>query len=80
MSTYTQLDRALKANGWRYDRGDEIFLDGAGKPLHYQKVLRPVPGMSLDAMASDQDYNYDHPPKRRTAKTAAKKVAREKAT
>ena len=78
MSTFTALDKALRAAGWRYDTGDECFFDG-GKWLDYRKIVKLVPGMNLEQLASYQDDKYDRLVKRRTVKKkAAKKVARKK--
>jgi hypothetical protein len=59
MTTFSQLDRALKAKGWRYDAGDEVFRDGNDRRLDYRRVLKLVSGMTLDELASYQDDEAD---------------------
>ncbi len=60
MTTFQQLDKALKARGWRYDIGQEQFIDGDGKAIRdCQKLTALVPGMTLDELASYQDDKHD---------------------
>jgi hypothetical protein len=78
MSTFTQVDKALRAAGWRYDTGEEEFFDGT-KRLTYRKILAFVLGMALDELASYQDDKFDRRGiMGRKGKQAAKKVMRKK--
>jgi hypothetical protein len=54
MTTFTDLDRALRQRGWHYDATNEEFRDG-NKRLDYRDVQKLVPGMTLDELASYQD-------------------------
>ena len=56
MTTFSQLDSALKSNGWCYDVGDEVFSGGKAR-LDHRSVLKLVPGMTLDELASYKDRN-----------------------
>jgi len=58
MTTFTKLDRAIRAKGWHYDAGDEVFRDG-NRRLDYRRVLKLVPRMTLDELASYQDDKAD---------------------
>jgi hypothetical protein len=57
MTTFKQLDRALRAKGWHYDAGDEVFHDRANRRLDYRGVVPLVPGLTLDKLASYQEDN-----------------------
>ena len=62
MITFQQLDKALKARGWRYDIGQEQFIDANGKAIRDRKLTALVRGMTLDELASYQDDKYDKGP------------------
>jgi hypothetical protein len=53
MTTFTDLDNALKAKGWRYQASHEQFYDG-NRELTWKDVLGLVPGMTLDELAGYQ--------------------------
>ena len=53
MTTFTDLDNALKAKGWRYQASHEQFYDG-NRELTWKDVLGLVPGMTMDELASYQ--------------------------
>jgi hypothetical protein len=60
MTTFQQLDKALRAKGWRYDIGEEQFFDGDGTMIRdYRKLTALVRGMTLDELLSYQDQQYD---------------------
>ena len=60
MTTFEQLDKALRAKGWRYDVGEEQFFDRAGNVIRgYGKLLALVPTMTRDELASYQDHQHD---------------------
>ena len=60
MTTFQQLDRALRSRGWRYDGGEEQFIDATRKVIRSAaKLLALVPGMTLDELASYQDDKAD---------------------
>jgi hypothetical protein len=58
MTTFDEIDAALKAKGWRYDRGDEVFRDRE-RVLKWEDVIGLVPGTTLDELASYQDDKAD---------------------
>jgi hypothetical protein len=58
MTTFEQIDNALRAKGWRYDRGDEVFREG-NRELGWEEVVGLVPSTSLDELASYQDGKSD---------------------
>ena len=53
MTTFTDLDDALKTKGWRYQASHEQFYDG-NRELTWKDVLGLVPGMTMDELASYQ--------------------------
>ena len=57
MSTFEELDYALKSRGWRYDRRQDQFLDGT-RVIDWQDVISLLP-RTLDALASHQDNQHD---------------------
>jgi hypothetical protein len=63
-NTFTQLDKALRTASYRYDSGEEEFFDATGKRLDYRKILKLVPGMNLQQLASYQDDKYEKRRKR----------------
>ena len=71
MSTYTALDKALRANGWRYDADNDEFRDKSGKRVAYGKLLKMVPGTAEDIFAAWAEAKGEK-------MRAAKKVARKK--
>jgi hypothetical protein len=58
MTTFGQIDQALRAKGWRYDRGDEVFRDG-DRVLVWEEVIGLAPGTTLGELTSYQDDRYD---------------------
>ena len=60
MTCFEQFDRALKAKGWTYVAGNEVFRTVGkrriGEPV---KLLALLPEMSLDELVSWQDDRYD---------------------
>jgi len=53
MTTFTDLDNALTAKGWRYQASHEQFYDG-NRELTWKDILGLVPGLTLDELASYQ--------------------------
>jgi hypothetical protein len=54
MMTFEQIGVALRAKGWRYDRGNELFMDG-DRVVEWEELLGIVPSTTLDELASYQD-------------------------
>ena len=61
MATFEEIDAALRAKGWRYDRGDEVFRDG-NRVLKWQEILGLVPGTTVEEVVSYQDGKCDQGP------------------
>jgi hypothetical protein len=75
MTTYAQLDKALRANGWRFGASEESFWAGS-KRVPYGKLLKMVPGTTECEFAA---WAEDKAAKMRTAKTKVAKKARRRA-
>jgi hypothetical protein len=58
MTIFEQIDAALRAKGWRYDRGNELFMAGE-RVLEWEKLVCLLPGLTLDELASYQDDRHD---------------------
>jgi hypothetical protein len=54
MTTFEEIDASLRAKGWYYDRGNELFMDG-DRVLQWEDVLSLVPGTTVDEVVSYQD-------------------------
>lgn len=59
MTTFEEIDGALRPKGWRYDRGNEVFKAGE-RVLEWEEVVSLVPSTTLDELASYQDDKADH--------------------
>jgi len=73
MSTYTALDKALRANGWTMDLEDASFRDKAGRRVAYSKLITMVPGTAEDIFAAWAEEKGE---KLRAAKKKAAKKGR----
>ena len=58
LSRFEQFERALKANGWTYDVGREVFRNRLGLVLGSESLLRLLPEMTRDELACYQEYRY----------------------
>jgi hypothetical protein len=65
MTRFQQFNRELKRRGWRYDVGGEGFFDEHGRRINWHRLVRLLPDMTLDELASYQDDRWDRSPDRR---------------
>jgi hypothetical protein len=59
MTTFEQIDTALRAKGWHYDRGNELFTDGE-RPIDWGQVVNLVSEIALDELDSFQEDESGH--------------------
>ena len=60
MTTFEKIDKALRARGWTYDIGDEVFRDNAGNVIrNHGWLLALVPGITLDHLVRYMDDKYN---------------------
>lgn len=61
MTIAEQFTFALRAAGYRYDREDDVIYDG-DKPASWQKLLKLIPGFTLDDLEAWQDAELEKRP------------------
>jgi hypothetical protein len=59
MTTYAQIDRALRVKGWSYDADNCRFTDGKRR-IHYMEIVALVRGLTLDELASYENDKQDN--------------------
>jgi len=59
LSRFEKLDCALKAKGWTYDLDRDVFLNRVGQVLETESLLRLLPEMTWDELASYRDRRYE---------------------
>ena len=59
LSRFHNFERQLKARGWTYDTNTEVFLNRIGEVLPNDSLLRLLPEMTWDELASYKDIRYD---------------------
>jgi len=66
MTTFQKLDKALRARGWPYDVGDEVFRDSGGKLIRStskdgRAKVKSMQGLGI--AVSQHHISYQHSPK-----------------
>ena len=59
LSRFHEFERQLKARGWTYDTNREVFLNRLCEVLPRDSLLKLLPEMTWDELASYKDVRYD---------------------
>jgi hypothetical protein len=54
-----EFERQLKARGWTYDANRERFLNRIGQEIQRETLLRLLPEMTWDELASYHDHRHE---------------------